>query len=239
MDFARYISKSEPGRCPRKTKNGSHRGRVTLWKFIISILGRFSSVVSDTNGLDISNTAFNIWCIAKLPVLHRGESSMFTASELPTHVSEQSLAMSILFSFLYTSSTILHCDKNQEIFYQLDSTPLSEGLFVFSKPLWLLDCGSWLFCILLYRFICIFGLTLFFCACDLADISCLFINCFTIWHYAGPHKRGNLKFCSWEKGGVVDEAQETFEGKVEGESFKISKKEMRNRVQFTCSMRYL
>lgn len=50
--------------------------------------------------------------------------------------------------------------------------------------------------------------------------------------------RGKMKFCSLENGRVADGAQNTFEGKSEGESFKISKKEMRNHVQFPCSLSF-
>lgn len=50
--------------------------------------------------------------------------------------------------------------------------------------------------------------------------------------------RGKMKFCSLENGRVADGAQKIFEGKSEGESFKTSKKEMRNHVQFPCSLSF-
>lgn len=45
---------------------------------------------------------------------------MLATAEFPTHVSEWLPTMSILFSFLYMSSTILHCGENQEFSQQLD-----------------------------------------------------------------------------------------------------------------------
>lgn len=45
---------------------------------------------------------------------------MLATAEFPTHVSKWLPAVSILFSFLYMSSTILHCGENQELFHQLD-----------------------------------------------------------------------------------------------------------------------